>query len=133
MAETAEKLVVLLDDSPALEFNHAAEVPAQQLEYLEAMDRRMDGGFSLDEQFIAEPDIDTRVRFVAQTMAQALLAGNDKLAIALCTWLGTRRPTLKQVHIEGTALGAKVDLDYEQAYEAPAPAEQVVQFFPNKD
>lgn len=130
---SGELLVILLDDNPALEFDHAKTVPQKQLDYLDNMDQRMDAGVTLDGQQIAEPDLETRVRFVAQAMAQALLAGNDGLAVAMCTWLGLRRPQLKQVHIESGALGVKVDLDYENVYQKPEPEPQVVEFFPNKD
>jgi hypothetical protein len=52
--------------------------------------------------------------------------------MAMCTWLGVRRPELKQVKISPGELGTKVDLDYDHAYEKPEPEPQVVEFFPTR-
>jgi hypothetical protein len=124
-------LGVLVDDQVQLEFDHAKLVPQPQLDYLEAMDARMDGGIELDGEHLAEPDSDARVKFVARNLAMALAEGNDKLAIALCTYLGVRRPGLKQLKISSGELGVTVDLDYENDYQRPAAQPQVVTFDPN--
>ena len=125
-------LAILVDDTVQLEFDHAKQVPQRQLEYLDDMDARMDGGVSLDGETIADPDIETRVKFVAQNMATALLEDNEGLAVAMCTWLGVRRPELQQVRISVGNLGVTVDLDYENPYQKPAPQPQVVHFDPRK-
>jgi hypothetical protein len=125
-------LAVWVDDAVQLEFDHAKQVPQRQLEYLDNMDARMDEGVSLDGETIPDPDIESRVKFVAQNMAAALLEGNDGLAVAMCTWLGVRRPELQQVRITVGNLGVTVDLDYEHPYEKPAPQPQVVHFDPHK-
>jgi len=125
-------LAVLVDGQAQLEFDHGRQVPQQQLDYLDGMDARMDAGIVLDGEQISAPDGDARVKFVAQNLATALVEGNDKLAIAMCTYLGVRRPALKQVKISLGELGMSVDLDYENAYEKPAPQPQVVTFDPGK-
>lgn len=125
-------LAVLVDDTVQMEFDHGLEVPQRQLEYLDDMDRRMDDGISVEGGLLTDPDIEARVKFVAQNMAMALLQGNDQLAAAMCTWLGVRRPELQQVKITSGALGATVDLDYETPYEKPGAQPQVVQFHPRK-
>ena len=107
-------------------------MPQGQLDYLDDMDRRMDSGITLEGEAIAEPDVEERVKFVAQNMAMALLQGNDRLATAMCTWLGVRRPELQQVKISVGELGVTVDLDYETPYQKAEPQPQVVQFHPRK-
>jgi len=126
-------LAVLVDDQVQLEFDHAKPVPQKQLDYLDDMDARMDRGITLDDERVPEPDIETRVRFVARNLAGALLGGNDQVAVAMCTWLGVRRPELHQVKISTGDLGVTLDLDYETPYEKPGPQPQVVQFHPKLD
>jgi hypothetical protein len=48
----------------------------------------------------------------------------------MCTYLGVRRPALKQVKISSTSAGISVDLDHENVYQKPAPESQVVMFNP---
>jgi len=126
-------LAVLVDDQVQLEFDHAKPIPEQQLDYLDSMDARMDSGILLEGEQIAEPDIDARVKFVAQNLATALLEGDDQMAAAMCTWLGVRRPELQQLKISVGELGVTLDLDYETPYEKPSPQPQVVQFHPKLD
>jgi len=125
-------LAVLVDGQVQLEFDHAKPIPQNQLDYLDHMDARMERGITLDEEHITEPDIEARVKFVAQNMAAALLDGNDQTAIAMCTWLGVRRPQLQQVKITLGETGATVDLDYETLHEKPEAQPQVVHFHPHK-
>ncbi len=125
-------LAVLVDGQVQLEFDHAKPIPQNQLDYLDHMDGRMDQGIVLDDEQITDPDIEARVKFVAQNMATALLEGNDQTAIAMCTWLGVRRPQLQQVKVTLGETGATVDLDYETPYEQPKSQPQVVHFHPKK-
>lgn len=125
-------LAVLVDGDPQLEFDHAAAVPQQQLDYLDDMDRRMSGGITLDGEAVSSPDLDACTRFVAQNLASALLQGQEQIAMAMCTWLGVRRPELEQVKITTGELGVTIDLDYQDVYEKPRPEPQVVQFHPRK-
>lgn len=125
-------LAVLVDDQPQLEFDHSRPVPQVQLDYLDAMDARMHDGIELDGEFIAAPDIEARVRFVARNLALALAEGNDRMALAMCTYLGVRRPALKQVKIASGALGLSVDLDYETEYRKSQAQPQVVTFDPGR-
>jgi len=126
-------LAVLVDGQVQLEFDHAKPIPQQQLDYLDNMDARMDAGIELEDEQIAEPDIEARVKFVAQNLATALLEGNDQMAAAMCTWLGVRRPELHQVKISVGELGVTLDLDYETPFEKPTPQPQVVQFHSKLD
>ncbi len=123
-------LGVLVDGQPQLEFDRGRSVPEEQLAYLEQMDRKMDGGVVLEGERIAQPDLEARTRFVAASLANALAAGRENLAMALTTWLGVRRPELKQVKISPGELGMTVDLDYEHPYRRPEPEPQVVHFDP---
>ena len=126
----SQLLVVLVDGQVLIEFDHAKTVPDNQLAYLDQMDRRMDDGIELQGEFIADPNEEQRAKFVAQNMAMLLGEGQDQAAVAMCTYLGVRRPALKQVKISSTGAGISVDLDHDNAYEKPAPEPQVVMFNP---
>ena len=126
-------LAVLMNDSLHLEFDHAKPIPQDQLDYLEQMDKKMDLGINLGDENISSPSIRDRVKFVAQQLATALLTDDDKMAAAMCTWLGVRSPDLYQVKISVGEIGVTVDLDYDSPYEKPEPKPKVVQFHPKLD
>jgi len=125
-------LGILVDEQPQYEFDRDKQVPEGHLARLEQMDLKMDQGIEVKGEVIPNPDQEARTRFVATSLANALAEGNENMAMAMVTWLGVRRPDLKQVKIFPGALGMKVDLDYDNAYEKPAPQPQVVQFNPTR-
>lgn len=125
-------LGILVDGQPEYEFDRERPLPDGHLARLEQMDAKMDGGVVIQGQPVENPDLDARTRFVAANLANALAAGQENLAMAMVTWLGVRRPDLKQVRITPGELGMKVDLDYEHPYEKPAPQPQVVEFNPTR-
>lgn len=128
----ADILVILVDGQPHYEFDREKTLPDAHSVQLQQMDRKMDQGFDLQGEFLASPDLKARTRFVAGSLATALASDQENLAMALTTWLGVRCPDLKQVRITPGELGMEVDLDYENAYQKPAPEPQVVQFHPTK-
>jgi len=125
-------LGILVDGQPQYEFDREKSLPAEHLQRLAQMDAKMDRGGEIEGRSVEAPDLDARTRFVAANLANALAAGQDNLAMAMTTWLGVRRPDLKQVKITSGELGMKVDLDYERAYEKPAPQPQIVEFNPTR-
>lgn len=125
-------LGVLVDGQAQYEFDRDKPLPEGHSLRLEQMDRKMDAGIEAHGEFIANPDPDARTRFVATGLANALAQGNENLAMAMITWLGVRRPELKQVKIQSGELGMKVDLDYQNPYRKPAPEAQVVHFNPTR-
>jgi len=125
-------LGILVDGQAQYEFDRDKPLPEGHSLRLEQMDRKMDAGIEAHGEFIAHPDQEMRTRFVATGLANALAQGNENLAMAMITWLGVRRPDLKQVKINPGELGMKVDLDYENAYQKPAPQAQVVHFNPTR-
>lgn len=125
-------LGILVDGQPQYEFDREKPLPEGHLSRLDQMDLKMDQGIEVKGELIPNPDQEARTRFVATSLANALAEGNENLAMAMVTWLGVRRPDLKQVRISTGAMGMKVDLDYENVYEKPTPQPQVVQFHPTR-
>lgn len=127
-----EFLGVLVDGQPQYEFDRDKVLPEGHLVRLEQMDSKMNRGIEIQGELIPNPDREARTRFVATSLANALAEGDENMAMAMVTWLGVRRPDLKQVKIFPGELGMKVDLDYENPYEKPAPQPQVVAFHPTR-
>lgn len=90
-------LTVLIENQSVIEYDRNVHLPANQLEYLDKMDKQMDGGFSVGEDWIAQPDPVQRAEFVSATLLQAIKDDNEALISASTAYLANRFPELKQV------------------------------------
>ena len=111
-----------------LTLRYERELPAQQREYLERMDRRMDGGIALDGETIANPDTGQRVRFVTMELVRAMLAEEEPRVAAMLSWLATRLPDLKQVRVSLEDEAVAVDLVFDETY----VPQQTIRFVPRE-
>ena len=129
MAETQTQIVhVVVNNQPMLEFDRAKEIPEEQMQYVNDMDKRMDAGVELNGEKIANPDPMQRSQFVANTLVSALYQENYSLAAAMFTWMGVRLPGLKQVQAKGDiTTNMKVDLIFDRDYNT-SKMEQTVAF-----
>lgn len=126
----SEKLIVVINGNPILEFDRGKPVPGHQRQFLDNMDGRMDKGIHLAGESIADPNALQRVQFVANSMVLALSEENDALGAAMCTYLANRMPDLQQVKaVSNEESGLSIELVFDRSYEK-AQQEQVVVFKP---
>lgn len=111
-----DSLVVVLDGVSQLEYRHATPLAESQHEYLERLDRRMDGGIDLGGRRIESPDALQRAQFVAMQLLQAVAAGNEPVAAATCAYLANRLPDLKQVRATTRGGLMTFDLVFDRPY-----------------
>jgi len=90
-------LTVMIENQSVIEYDRDIPLPAKQQEYLDKMDARMDGGFAMGEDWVAQPDPIQRAEFVSATLFQALKDNNEGLISASTAYLANRFPELKQV------------------------------------
>lgn len=129
MRQAGNKLHVVVNDVPVLEFDRAQPIPGHQRRYLENMDARMDQGIQVGAEFFSSPDPITRCQFVSNSLVNALFAENYSLALALCTWLADRIPELQMVKAAGDANGETgVELIFDRNYEK-LKTEQGIKFY----
>lgn len=91
------KLMVVLNGQPVIEYDRNKRLPGQQREYLDRMDADMARGIDINGSRIATPDAQQRARFVAIQLVHAVINDNDPMIAAMCAYLATRLPELKQV------------------------------------
>ncbi|WP_455206955.1 hypothetical protein [Kaarinaea lacus] len=96
-------LEILLDSTVVMEFDRHARLPGKQREFLIKMDNDMDQGIELDGKHYPDPDILQRGKYVAVNLVHAIQVKNRSMMIAMCAYLVTHLPTLKQIVAEQTA------------------------------
>ena len=127
------KLLVIFNKEPVLEYDRTKPIPGKQRQYLDRMDERMDQGIQLGDAFIEAPNPLQRAQFVANSLVNSLLKENFGQAVAMCTFLGKRMPELQQIKCEGSEgdenseSEISIEFIYDRSYEK-SQQEQTIQF-----
>jgi hypothetical protein len=119
------KLAILLNGVSQLEYDRDKPLPEMQRQYLEEMDERMNGGITLGERHVDQPDQLERAQFVAVYLIDAIKSENEQMAAAMCTYLANRIPDLKQVKVDDH----EDDLSIEFVFDQPHTNQVEVKFF----
>lgn len=120
-------LAVLLNGIAQLEYDREIPLTEYQQGYIEAMDTKMDVGINIDGQDIERPDINQRVQFVAANMLNAMKNNEEGMTSALCSYIASRLPDLKQIKIHENDSSVTIDLVFDDEYSKQA----AVQFTPH--
>lgn len=110
------KLTVIYNDVPQLEYDRNQQLQDHQLVYLEKMDEKMDRGVSLGDEEIQNPDLNQRSQFVAANLAHAIKTDNEAQMAALCSYIALRMPDIQQLSIKDLEDGTmEIDFSFEPA------------------
>jgi hypothetical protein len=109
-------MAVLLDGVAQLEYDRNKALPDHQALYLDKVDQKMDAGILLGNESIQNPDLNQRAQFAAGNLAHAIKTDDEAIAAAMCSWLATRLPDLKQVKIEDKDGEVSIELVFDEEY-----------------
>ncbi len=112
----SDMMAVFLNGIAQLEYDRSRPLPDHQAVYLEKMDARMAAGIRVGEETIEHPDENQRARFVAANLLHAIKSNNESMAAALCSYLATRLPELKQVRFDENGGDVAIELIFDQDY-----------------
>ena len=122
----SELFGVLLNGIAQLEYDRTKPLSDYQGAYLEKMDAKMDEGIVIGGESIADPDLGQRAQFVAANLAHAIKSNDPPTAAAMCSWLASRVPDMKQVKFVETDGEMSIDLVFDEDY-----VKQVAVAFPS--
>lgn len=113
----ADSLTIVVNGEVQLEYDRNKSLAARQREYLEIMDTKMTAGINYNEEFYQDPDLNQRAQFVTINLIQSLIANDEQQMVAMCAYLATRLPELKQVKAELNGDAFNVDLVFDSAHQ----------------
>ncbi len=114
----SEKMTVLVNGIAQVEYRRDVPLVERQRAYLAKMDAQMDNGIPLDGETVDHPDRLQRARYVALTLAEAILQEREAETAATCSWLAERIPDLQQVRIDAGEDGqVRVELIFDRPLE----------------
>ena len=96
-AQPDNLLVVVLNNSPVLEYNRYKVLSEKQRNTLMQMDEKLNQGITLEDELISQPSLEQRIQFVAGNLVSALLNDEEILAAASCAYIANHLPDLKQI------------------------------------
>ncbi len=91
------KLVVVVNGQAVIEYDRNKRLPGHQRQFLDKMDHDMDQGIELGGKKIDKPDLQDKAKYVAVHLINAVVNEQDSMIAAMCAYLATRLPDLKQV------------------------------------
>jgi hypothetical protein len=91
-------LNILINDQLAFEYDRSEVLDDQQLQFIERMDRDMDGGIRMYGELMAEPDAEQKARFVAMNLIKSLRQEDHARIAASCAYLSHQLPPIVEVH-----------------------------------
>ena len=105
----SEKLVIVVNDQPVIEYDRNTRLPGHQRQFLDKMDHDMDAGVDMNGEHFEQPDLKVRAQFIAMHLVQSILNDNEAMIAAMSAYLATRIPDLKQV--KATERGDDISFD----------------------
>lgn len=113
-------MAVLLNGIAQLEYDRTRPLSSYQQDYLDDMDKKMDSGIDLDGVVVEKPDANQRAQFVAANLHHAIRSDDEGACSALCTYLATRMPDLKQIKIVEDENQALIEFIFDDDYSQQA-------------
>ena len=112
----SQTMAVLLNGVAQLEYDRNMALTDYQMAYLDKMDEQMDEGIDIDGKLIKQPELNQKIQFVSANLMEAMQSGNEGLTSALCTYIATRMPDLKQIKITDDNESVCIDLVFDEDY-----------------
>ena len=109
-------VAVVVNDQLTLKYERDKPLPEHQREYLDKLDDKFEQGIELDGEFLPQPVLEERARYMALSLMEGILYQEDARAAASLAWLATRLPDLKQVKAHVDHEGTRFDLVFDEEY-----------------
>ena len=117
----SDLMAVLLNGIAQLEYDRDKPLSEYQLTYLDKMDSKMADGLDIGDESITEPDQNQRIQFVAANLYHAIKSEDEAMCSALCSYLATRLPELKQVKLDDSEGHVAIELVFDKKYGKQVP------------
>ena len=111
------KLSIVFNGTPELEYDRDKSLQDHQLLYLDKMDEQMDGGITIGDSRIDNPDNNQRAQFVAANLAHAIKSNQEPAMASLCSYLAIRLPDVQQVLIDERGDGIEIEFNFDPVNE----------------
>jgi hypothetical protein len=117
-------MAVVVNDQLMMQYDRNTPLPEHQQQYLDKLDTKFELGIELQNEFLANPDLEQRAKYMALSLMEGIIYQEDNKAAVSMAWLATRLPDLKQVKAIVDEQGAHFDLIFDREYQP----HQVVHF-----
>ena len=113
-------MAVLINEIAQLEYDRDKPLTDYQETYLNSMDEKMAAGINIGGTFIEKPDTNQKIQFITANLLNAMKSNDEGMSSALCTYIATRLPDLKQIKIKDNNDEITIDLVFDEHYKGQA-------------
>ena len=113
-------MAVLINEIAQLEYDRDKPLTDYQETYLNSMDEKMAAGISIGGAFIEKPDTNQKIHFITANLVNAMKSNDEGMSSALCTYIATRLPDLKQIKVKDNNDEITIDLVFDEHYKGQA-------------
>ncbi|MGD8783792.1 MAG: hypothetical protein PVF28_07870 [Thioalkalispiraceae bacterium] len=110
----SEKMAVVLNGQPVIEYDRSIRLPGHQRAFLDKMDLDMEAGINMNGETMDNPDLSVRAQYIAMHLVQAIQDDNEAMISAMCAYLANRLPDLKKVVAEEQGQNVSIDLVFNE-------------------
>jgi hypothetical protein len=110
-------LAVVVNDQLTLQFDRDKPLAELHQHYLNRLDAKFDQGIELQGEYLPNPDIEQRSKFMALSLMEGIMYQEDNKAAASMAWLATRLPDLKQLVALVDEKGTQFELIFDREYQ----------------
>lgn len=102
------KILLLVNDKVALDFDKDMPLDEEQLNFLDKMDSDMQKGIKINGQLFSNPEKQQRAEFTVLNLIRALQQENQAVVAASCAYISNRLADIDEVHVNDAESGVKV-------------------------
>ncbi len=106
-------LELVLNNEVLIKYRRNQKLAGLQRRYLEQMDTDMDAGVNIGGDRISDPTPSQRLRYVANYLVNAVVAGKENRITPACAYLAKAAPDLSQIRIDTTSNEHNFDLIFD--------------------
>lgn len=121
MTSNSPVLIVSLNSEKTLEYYRERELNQKQRSDLDKMEAKLDAGITVEDNFIRNPNPNDKAIFIANNLAQALLAENEAMTAFCCSYLATRYPELKHLKICTKDMQLSIEMMFDKEFTQQSP------------
>ena len=121
MTTIVPNLVISLNSEKVIEYHRGKPLSKKQQLDLVALDKKLNIGIQIGQQFISKPTLQDKATFIANLLVSALVEDDEAKVALTCAYLANHCGDLKQIKAEHRLDRLSIQLIYDEEYRDQAP------------
>ena len=112
---------MVLNSEKVIEYHRGKPLSKKQLSDLETLDRKLNSGIQIAQQFISKPTLQDKATFIGNLLVSAIVANEEANVALTCAYLANYCGDLKQIKADHHSDQLSIQLIYDEEYRDQIP------------